>query len=585
MATAPTVSAGRRLRRARARAAVEEPLAGGTATLKIAGIESDPEWRELYAAMLKESTCLFARDVLGIETPPYMLEWGDLAATSPRLAILAARDHGKSTFFTYAYPIHRAVMEPGVEVYLFARTLEQSMEYLDIILYGKNNLKGMCDIPDLAKLVPEGRTNSQTAGRTKKTKTDLRLKNGSRIRCVSYGKAVRGAHPKYVICDDVLNDEDMFSETVRKKNLAYFQGAISQMPPNIDPLHGGSGQIIVVGTPYHIADLYGFLKKNPEYTFRKYAAIQKGEDGVERPLFPWRWPLAALLKKRREIGPIAFAREVLCEPITDDLSVFPSHLFPPLYDETITLRPSKQLIAQRQLNVYMGVDLALSANVGADYTVIFVMGRDPEGNHYILDIQRYKGYGFKKQLELVERAARRYGPNLIFIEGNQFQRVFSDEMQRTTDLPVKAFTVTAQNKYPLDRGVPGLRILLENDKVIIPRGDAYSITQTDTWIGEAGQFGFVDGKLQGIGEHDDTVMAWWMCEEAMKAGGFSFAMGEDEKTGEDGSTADDRMTAEEEREYQIEMGLIEEPETEQDTPEDDAELDLASNFDMFNDDQ
>jgi hypothetical protein len=41
-------------------------------------------------------------------------------------------------------------------------------------------------------------------------------------------------------------------------------------------------------------------------------------------------------------------------------------------------------------------------------------------------------------------------------------------------------------------------------------------------------FGFVDGKLQGAGEHDDTVMAWWFASEAKKQGGFRFAMGDED---------------------------------------------------------
>jgi hypothetical protein len=103
---------------------------------------------------------------------------------------------------------------------------------------------------------------------------------------------------------------------------------------------------------------------------------------------------------------------------------------------------------------------------------------------------------------------------------------------------VKDFVTTAQNKYPLDKGIPGLRILLENGKMTIPRGDAISIALSDIWIEECISFGFVDGKLQGAGAHDDTVMAWWLASEARKAGGFSFSVGE---SGED-AAADDEMT-------------------------------------------
>ncbi len=542
---------------------MEEKI-GPDASVTTGSIIEDPQWRKLYAQMLKESLCFFAKEVLGLVIAPHMLEWEDMINTWNRIAILAARDHGKSTFWTYAFPIWRAVMDPGCEVFLFAKTEDQAREYLDIILYGKpgdiegrGSLRGISDIATLADLIPT--TASKRERNERKTQTDVRLTNGSRIRTVGFGKKIRGAHPKYVVCDDVLNDEDMWSETTRKKNIEYFKSAITQMPPPY-------GQLIVVGTPYHMSDLYGFLRTNKMYCFKKYPGIIK-KNGVECALFPWRWSLEQLHAKRAEIGPVAFAREILCEPVTDDLSIFPSHLFPPLFNKELTLRPKYSYIKAQGWQTYMGVDLALSASVGADFMVIFTIARDDHGNHILVDIERSKGLPFRQQLAAIERSGRRYRPNLIFIEANLFQRIYSDEMRRTTDLPIKPFITLATNKHPLDKGIPSLRILLENEKLVIPRneGDAYTIERTDIWMGEASQFGFVDGKLQGIGEHDDTVMAWWLAEEACKAGGFSFAMGESEETGDVKEDVDL-----EDESWKHEMGLDDE-EDDVDEPDDDVD--------------
>lgn len=538
-------------------------------TIKKTEVAADPIWAPLYTRMLSESICLFAQDVLGLTIAPFMLDWEDLILKHRRIGTLAARDHGKSTFWTYAYPIWRAVFEPGCEVYLFGKTQEAAYEYLDIILYGKGNLRGMVDIPSISHLVPS-REDAIRNPRLKLNKGRVRLHNGSSIRCVSWGKSTRGRHPKYVVCDDVLSDEDMWSETTRKKNIEYFKGAITNMPPP-------DGQLIVVGTPFHAADLYNFLRTNVAYIFKRFPGILR-EVGKERALFPQRWTLEGLYRKKEEIGPVAFAREILCEPVTDDLSIFPSYLFPPLHDPQMMLRPKKSVIKENGWSVYMGVDLALSANVGADYTVIFVIAKGANGHRYLLDIVRSKGLEFRAQLSLIEKVARRYDPNLIFIEANLFQRIFSDEMRRTTDLPVKPFITLAQNKNPLDRGIPSLRILLENQKYTIPfnRQDPYTIEMVSTWEGEASQFGFVDGKLQGIGEHDDTVLAWWMAEEACKAGGFTFAMGDDEETGEDGDIVGNE-SPEEEDAWKREMGLIDDPDKDdedKDDDEDDGDYDL-----------
>lgn len=480
----------------------------------------DAYWQNVYGDALRQNLCLFSKDVLGLEVGPHMLDWGKLVDNHRRIAVNAARDHSKSTFFSYAYPIWRAWGDPGCEIYLFSKTLDSASEFLDIILYGRGNLKGMVDIPELEHLVPK-QEDFRSNPRARLNRTDVRLNNGSRIRAVGWGKAVRGRHPKYIVCDDTLNDEDMYSETTRRKNIGYFQSAIVNMATP-------DGQVIVVGTPYHQSDLYGWLRTNPVYAFKRYPGILKRKDGTEKALFPWRWTLEALKGKKLEIGPVAFTREILCQPVSDDLSIFPSHLFPPLFDENLTLRPSKRQLKERGLTTYMGVDIARSANVGADYFVIWTLGVDKDENHIIVDIRRHKGMAFRDQLAELTMVAKLYDPSLIFIESNAMQQVYTDEMRRTTDLPVKEFVTHATNKNPLDKGIPSLRILLENRKLVIPRGDALSRQLTDVWIEEASQFGFVDGKLQGAGSHDDTVMAWWLASEAKKQGGFSFAIGDEE---------------------------------------------------------
>ncbi len=516
---------------------------------------SDKYWSEIYDQMLRESLPLFAKDILGMEVAPHLMDWGDAVNEESRLAILAARDHGKSAFFSYAYPIWRAWSEPGVEVYLFSRTLEQAQDFLDIIMYGRNNLQGLIDLPQLSHLFPT-QEDFRTNPRVRLNKSDVILNNGSRIRSVGYGKAIRGRHPKYVVLDDVLNDNDMFSETERNKNISYFQSAIVNMVMPATQHDGWfeGGQAIVVGTPYHMADLYAWLEENEIYRFMRYPGIVKDEEGNERALFPWRWNIKQLRRKKKEIGPVAFGREILCLPITDDISIFPSYLFPPLRDMQLCMRPTKEQIKERGWEIYFGVDIARSANVGADFFVIFCLAKDRQGMRYIVDIHRSKGLGFRKQLETLTLLADRYNPALVFIESNAMQQIYTDEMRRMTDIPVREFVTLATNKYPLDRGVPGLRIVLENEKLTIPKGDEYSRRMSTIWETEASQFGYVDGKLQGIGVHDDTVMAWWFAEEAIKAGGFSFAFGD-----EDGQDAFDTPEGEDDDDLEdVLLGDIEE---------------------------
>jgi hypothetical protein len=125
----------------------------------------------------------------------------------------------------------------------------------------------------------------------------------------------------------------------------------------------------------------------------------------------------------------------------------------------------------------------------------------------------------------------------VFCEANQYQRVITDMVVRTSNVPIKAFYTTGRadskqatnqrkgmagsysaNKNALDRGVPALRMLLENRKLRIPWAEE-TRERVQLWLTEMAQYSFVEGKLQGVGAHDDTVLAFWMAERACKLGG------------------------------------------------------------------
>lgn len=507
-------------------------------------VGDDHTWVDLTRQLIHASCAFFAQEVLtGPPEPPYHgrflisehhEEWDDLVVDYDRLMVEAPRDHGKTFFFDFAYPLWKIVTQPGGCGFIFSNTKEQAQRILADI---KHELETN---PRLRHLVPTKKSGNRWSAHS------IQCTNGHRIYARGFGTKVRGAHPSWIVVDDGLNDETAYSELIRKKQIEYFYSAITNM---IVP----GGQIIVVGTPFHSADLYADLAQNPEYEFRRYQALF---GKAERPLWSDRYDKATLLKKRTEIGSIRFTREFQCEPIADDMSLFPKYLFTgiPREQMSLTLGMPKEFWDQAGVTMYMGVDFALSSSVEADYTVIWVMGLDEYGNRWIVDIQRGKGLPYQDQLSKINEVARKYEPALIFLESNQAQRIFGDELIRTTDLPIKLFNTNATHKHALDKGVPSLRVLLENGKFRIPRGDARSVELTNTWRDEMRSFTYVEGSLKSVGTHDDTVMACWICDQAIRAGGFSFDFGDDlsdtpdvafgdliaELTGEDTTPATDQ---------------------------------------------
>jgi len=114
--------------------------------------------------------------------------------------------------------------------------------------------------------------------------------------------------------------------------------------------------------------------------------------------------------------------------------------------------------------------------------------------------------------------------------------VITDMVVQESDVPIKAFYTTGRggakqastmrrgmqktyssNKNALDQGVPALRMLLENGKFRIAWAEE-TRELVSLWIGEMTSFSWAQGKLQGVGAHDDTVMALWMADRAAAIG-------------------------------------------------------------------
>jgi len=533
-------------------------------------------------------------------------------------------------FFDFAYPIWKAINNPGKVGFIFSATQPMAERILgDIKEELENN-------PKLNWLVPTKKEHWRVSS--------IKCSNGHKIYARGLGTKIRGAHPIWIVVDDALSDDTAYSELTRRKQIDYFYTAITNM---ITP----GGQIIVVGTPFAKEDLYGKLKKNREYKFVKYQAL----DERGKALWTERYSKKALVQRKREIGSIRFSREFLCckgntyvetiaghvpiesvkvgtlvlthknrwkkvtrvfesdyfgnlirikdvlevtpnhnvltqdgwieagyltptdfimyptehgedwievvdiqitfhegkvynlevegdnsyiadgiavhncNPIDDSSSFFPKRLFQgdPVEQYGLTLGMSKEFWEDKGVQIYMGVDFAMSTSIQADYLVVWVMGKDSFGNRWLIDIHRHKGMPFQEQLSLINELGRKYDPALIYLESNQMQRIFGDELIRTSDLPITKFTTGIQ-KHSLENGLPSLRILLENGKFRIPRGDAKSVEVTNLWIEEMANFTFENGKLSSVGAHDDMPMACWICNEAIKKGGFAFSFGDAE---------------------------------------------------------
>ena len=476
-------------------------------------IDFTPKYTERLAESLEEvlrtrNLTYFITSVMpDFQLSWHHLEWGDLVHRKNKLCIEAARDHGKSYYFSNAYPawqLYKYSKPKGVvsgrptksnsnRGYLFSFSLQQAVDLMEI-------LKGTIESNEILRerLMPTGAREGAWAS------TNIMCKNGARLTCKGFGSSVRGAHPYWIVVDDGLKDNVIYSQMQRQKSIDYFHSVIMNM---LVP----GGQVVVVGTPFHASDLYGDLKGKQGWFVIEYPAIFP--DG--RILWSNRWSFKDLMEKKATQGNIIFSRENLCRPITNESSIFPLKVLERslLRMENYCLVRNRADFPMKFTKVVMGCDFAISANVGSDYTVFTTWGVDDEtGERWLLNFYREKGKTFHEQMQVLRGINQRFHPDTIVMEQNTFQQIFVQESDKQ-GLPVVGHT-TGIDKYDLKTGWPGLAIDFERGKIHIPVGDEYSRNVKDLIFSDLGSVAFTDKGLESVGEHDDISSSFWLAKLA-----------------------------------------------------------------------
>lgn len=440
------------------------------------------------------------------------LEWGDLVHRYKKLCIEAARDHGKSYYFSNAYAawqLYKYAKPKGTQFsarptksnsnrgYLFSFSLQQSVDLMEIL---KNTIEGNDILKE--RLYPDSKDKSGAWA-----STNIVCRNGARLTCKGFGSSVRGAHPYWIVVDDGLKDNVIYSQLQRQKSIDYFHSVIMNMPVP-------GGQIIVVGTPFHASDLYGDLKSKSIHA----TGNKKGWFVIEYPaifpdgriLWPQRWSFFDLMDKKATQGNIIFSRENLCRPITNESSIFPLSVLQQslIGMEKYTVVRNRDDFPMKFNTVVVGCDFAISANVGADYSVFTIWGVDDERGMWLLNMYRERGKTFHEQIQILKNINVRYRPNIMVVEQNTFQSIFVQEGDKQ-GLPVMGHT-TGIDKFDLKSGWPAVAVLFERRKIHIPIGDKQSQDIKDLIFSDLGSVAFTDKGLCSVDEHDDISSSIWL---------------------------------------------------------------------------
>ena len=315
--------------------------------------------------------------------PSHYADWEKLILENNRLLVQAPRGHGKSMFWSIAYPLWR-VIRGKREILLISYSEDQCRKLI-------RDIRQTIEANEF--LAPLRPTTKEIWG------TDqLSFANGSFISGLGFGTSSRGRHPDDIIVDDPL--KDLGGMTDEDQERAYF-GVITGMAME-------HTKLVTVGTPVNFGDLLEKLETNEAYVKWKKPALQNG-----KALFPFLWSEDSLAKKRMEMGSINFAREYLLQRIDPATQPFKKQY------ETLYMAMPDGMRFARKVTV---CDPAYSEGDG-DYTAIVTVGFTHGNQAWVLEAK-----GIRREdpgdviLELV-KTIRHQKPDVVGIEKRKGQAI------------------------------------------------------------------------------------------------------------------------------------------------------------------
>lgn len=455
------------------------------------------------------------------------LEWANLISIYRLLCVIAARDHGKSYHFSFAYPLWQMYRYRPLGTYDHIPTsggLWMSKEGMLVTNEYKLGITLIAKIKEeiesnpilRERLMPDSKREGWGAEK-------LMAKNGASIYSRSANAKIRGLHPTYIIMDDFLNESSLYSQEQRDKYWNIFSAVIY---PALSP----NGQLLIVGTPFFDLDMYGVIKKKgPEmkemeaFPVLEYPAVFP--DGTL--LFPERHTFETIMQKRALLGSLIFSREIMVKPIADAASIFPYSTLNNAIkgQENAFVINNIDSSPRKYEKVVVGCDFAISSETKADYSVFTIMGVDSRGFYHVLNSVRMHGANYKKQIAGLKKINRDFRPDIMYAEDNGMQQIFI-QMMEDADLPVAGKTTNATNKKSLYKGIPSLAVLFESGRIKFPYGDEKSKNLTDIYFSELNSITYIQdtGKLESTTQHDDCAMSLWQAVNAIKGDndGFDF---------------------------------------------------------------
>jgi predicted phage terminase large subunit-like protein len=368
--------------------------------------------------------------------------WGYACSDHKCVAIAAPRGHAKSTAGTIAYTLAMLLFRNAKYAVIVSDTETQAGMFVNAI---KQELQ---DNPDIASFFLL-KQDDRGVKFHKDTETDVivEFQDGYQFRLVAKGAegSLRGmlwdgTRPDLIIMDDMENDELVLNKERRDKLSRWVYAALI-------PLLRPGGKIRYWGTILHISSFLESLMPSYNdkativqdlkmFSTRKtmWKAVKYKAHNAEMTKFLWpeRFDKEYFQEKREEYARIGlldlYSQEYLNYPIDESTAY---------YRKADFLARTKE-DEEKNLRIYITIDLAISQNERADYSAFLIAGVDENRYIHILDCIKER-LDAREIVETIFQLDKIYQPEAIGMEKMQVSQAIGpflrEEMMLRNQFP------------------------------------------------------------------------------------------------------------------------------------------------------
>lgn len=392
---------------------------------------------------------VFSKDILNMNLLGALhVEWYEALLKNNFVLLLAPRSHLKSTAVTVAYSLWRLTQNRNLRILILNEILGNGQNFLRQI---KEHI--------VSNQKFRNRFGAWDANASRWTESsiiiprDKILKESSISVCGVLG-TVLSTHSDLVVLDDPVSDKNSFTQSQRAKLSTWFRTVVL---PMLEP----DGQMVTIGTRWHHMDLYSEVLTEPGFS-HWHKIVQRAEwrddSGKRHILFPERYSEEKLDELKAMMGTASYNAQMCNDPSGGSDSDFKLEWLKACYYDKL---PEK-------LNVYMGVDLAMTKKEEGSRFAICVVGVEPKGDTYILATYRDR-LDFTSQIQAIKRYIHIHEPMLTAIESNAYQQAMIQMLrvdEETKRLPIKGINTQGEKL----RRIKSMAPLFEGGCIRLPRG-------------------------------------------------------------------------------------------------------------------